>query len=127
MFEIIDFPLVSDSRGNLVYFQNSDQIPFKIKRVYLYFESDFNLFTNGYSFKEQDEVMVALNGGFDVTIQNFDGSSSKISINRKNQGLYLKSNTWRHIKNLSKGTIILFISNCEFKEEDIIKNIKDLN
>lgn len=32
--QIIDLPKIKDSRGNLSFFENSNQIPFDIKRTY---------------------------------------------------------------------------------------------
>ncbi len=32
--KIINFPKILDDRGNLSFFENSNQIPFDIKRVY---------------------------------------------------------------------------------------------
>jgi hypothetical protein len=32
--KVIDLPKVFDDRGNLSFFQNMDQLPFDIKRVY---------------------------------------------------------------------------------------------
>lgn len=122
--KIIEFPRILDSRGNLTFIQYPDQIPFKIKRVFWVYDVPSGEQRGGHAFKLQEEVIIALNGSFDVVITDLNGKTEKFSLNRSNYGLYLPPQTWRHIENFSTNSASLHLSSHSFFEEDYIRDFE---
>jgi hypothetical protein len=121
MHKIIQFPKILDSRGNLSFLENHNQIPFEIKRVFWTYDIPGGEIRGGHAYKTQDEIIIALSGSFDVVISNRNGEKEKINLNRSYFGLYLPANTWRHIENFSTNSLALHISSSKFDKSDYIR------
>lgn len=122
--KIIDFPKILDPRGNLTFIQNPTHIPFEIKRVFWLYDVPGGEIRGGHAFKEQDEVIIALSGSFDVVITEPDGSTKKFSLNRSYYGLYVPAQTWRHIENFSTNSVGFHLSSLEYNAKDYIRNFE---
>ena len=120
---LINFPKISDPRGNLTFLQHPDQIPFDIQRVFWTYDVPGGEIRGGHAYKEQEEVIIALSGSFDVIITNPDGNKEAISLNRSYYGLYLPPLTWRHMENFSTNALGLHISSKVFDEKDYIRDM----
>lgn len=122
---IIDFPKIQDPRGNLTFIQCPDQIPFEIQRIFWTYDVPGGGIRGGHAYFDQQEIIIALSGSFDVVITNSDGSIEKISLNRSYYGLYLPAKTWRHVENFSTNALALHISSKNFLKEDYIRDFED--
>jgi hypothetical protein len=122
--QIIEFPKISDPRGNLTFFENSNQIPFEIKRVFWIYDVPSGETRGGHAYHEQEEIIIALSGSFDVVLTNSDSELVKVSLNRPNYGIYLSPKTWRHMENFSTNSVALHISSKTFTEEDYIRDFE---
>ena len=121
-YKIIELPKIFDPRGNLTFLQCPQQIPFDIKRVFWTYDVPGGEIRGGHAYHKQEELIVALSGGFDVVITNGNGSLDKISLNRSYVGLYLPAQTWRHIENFSTNALGLHMSSMLFNENDYIRD-----
>jgi hypothetical protein len=121
---IIELPKIQDPRGNLTFFQHSEQIPFEIKRAFWTYDVPGGEIRGGHAYNKQEEIIIALSGSFDVIITNSDGSKAKYSLNRSYYGLYLPPKTWRHIENFSTNALALHVSSEIFMTEDYIRNFE---
>ena len=122
---IIDLPKIQDPRGNLTFLQYPNQIPFLIQRTFWTYDVPGGEIRGGHAYHEQEEVIIALSGSFDVVITNPDGSLEKFSLNRSYYGLYLPAKTWRHIENFSTNSLALHVSSKLFSLEDYIIDFED--
>lgn len=118
----LSLPKITDPRGNLTFLQFPEQIPFKIQRVFWTYDIPGGEKRGGHAYKEQQEVIIALSGSFDVMITTSSGEIEKISLNRSYYGLYLPPKTWRHIENFSTNALALHLSSTEFLESDYIRD-----
>jgi oxalate decarboxylase/phosphoglucose isomerase-like protein (cupin superfamily) len=118
---IINLPKILDKRGNLSFFENNNQIPFKIKRTYWIYDVPGGEFRGGHAYKENEEFIVALSGSFDVVL---DGGQGKevFSLNRSYYGLYVPRMYWREMINFSTNSLALIVSNTEYNETDYIRD-----
>jgi hypothetical protein len=121
---IFNFPKVFDPRGNLTFLQNSDQIPFKIQRVFWTYDVPGGEIRGGHAYFEQEEVIIALSGSFDVVVKNQNGDETKYSLNRSYYGIFIPALTWRHMENFSTNSLGLHLSSRAYKEEDYIRDFK---
>lgn len=122
----IDFPKISDPRGNLTFLQFPQQIPFQIKRVFWTYNVPGGEVRGGHAYKYQEEIIVALSGSFDVVVTDKEGNEKRIHLNRGYEGLYLPPRTWRHLENFSTNSVSLHVSSSEFLEEDYIRDIRKI-
>ena len=118
--KIIELPKILDPRGNLSFFENENQIPFKIKRTYWIYDVPGGELRGGHAFKKQNEFIVVLSGSLDVIV--FDGTEeNKYSLNRSYYGLYIPNGLWRHMENFATNTLALIVSSTSFDENDYIR------
>ncbi len=79
--KIIELPKFLDARGNLSFAEQNNHIPFEIKRTYWIYDVPGGEDRGGHAFKENQEVVIALYGAFDVVVD--DGSrQKKFELNR---------------------------------------------
>ena len=122
--KIINLPKIEDPRGNLTFIEEENHIPFKIKRVYWIYDVPGGQVRGGHAFKEQQELIVALSGSFDVIVD--DGKvKNSFSLNRSHYGLYVPSGLWRHMQNFSTNSVAIVISSTPFSESDYIREYSD--
>ena len=118
----IDLPKIEDPRGNLTFFEDSNQIPFKIERVFWTYDVPGGQKRGGHAYYKQNEFIVALSGSFDVVITHPNGEKEVHSLNRSYYGLYVPAKTWRHIENFSTNALSLHASDSPFDEGDYIRD-----
>ena len=120
---LIKIPVIEDSRGNLGFIQN-DILPFEFKRIYYLFDVPSNAFRGGHSHIEQHEILIALSGSFEVTLN--DGFKKEtFLLNKPNVGLHIPTGIWRELQNFSSGSVCLVLSSGIFIEEDYIRNFDE--
>jgi dTDP-4-dehydrorhamnose 3,5-epimerase-like enzyme len=121
--ELLQLPKIEDYRGNIAVVEK-DIIPFDIKRVYYLFDVPSTAKRGGHAHKEQLELLIPLSGSFDVVLK--DGKEEqKVTLNKPDKGLLIKSNVWRELENFSSGSVCLVISSGEFLEGDYIRDFED--
>lgn len=115
--KIINLPKFEDPRGNLSFIEEFKHIPFKIERTYWIYDVPGGQIRGGHAFKEQQELIVALSGSFDIEID--DGKEKKIfSLNRSYYGLYVSAGLWRQMQNFSTNSLALVLSSTHYNEND---------
>ena len=119
--KILKLPKFLDARGNLSFIEQENHIPFKIKRVYWIYDVPGGEKRGGHAYKENEELIVALSGSFDVIL---DGGKEKknFSLNRSYYGLYVPKGTWREMQNFSTNSLALILSSTEYDESDYIRD-----
>jgi dTDP-4-dehydrorhamnose 3,5-epimerase-like enzyme len=119
MPHIINLPKYEDPRGNLSFVEELKHIPFKIERTYWIYDVPGGQVRGGHAFKEQQELIVALSGSFDVMVD--DGKAKQtFSLNRSYYGLYLPAGLWRQMENFSTNSLALVLSSTHYNKQDYI-------
>lgn len=122
--EQVKLPQIFDPRGNLTFLQYPDQIPFEIKRVFWTYDVPGGEIRGGHAFRQQQELIVALSGSFDVIITNENGEEIRTSLNRSYNALFLPKMTWRHLENFSTNAVALHLSDTDYLKEDYIRDFE---
>lgn len=118
---IIELPKFLDARGNLSFAENWKQIPFEIKRTYWIYDVPGGEDRGGHAFIENQEVVIALSGAFDVVVD--DGVTKKtFSLNRSYYGLYVPAGLWRTMENFSTNSFALEFGSVAYSAEDYIRD-----
>ena len=117
---LINLPVVEDARGNLAFIQEGF-LPFNFKRVYYLYDVPSSANRGGHSHLEQNELLIALSGSFEVIVD--DGLTKKsYFLNKPNIGLHITKGIWRELENFSSGAICLVLNSDVFKVEDYIRD-----
>jgi dTDP-4-dehydrorhamnose 3,5-epimerase-like enzyme len=118
--QLLEMPVIEDVRGNLAFIQNN-VLPFEMKRIYYLFDVPSNAFRGGHSHINQQEILIALSGSFEVVLD--DGFEKKMfHLNKPNMGLLIPTGIWRELQNFSSGAVCLVIASDVFDEADYIRN-----
>ena len=112
--KIIQLPKILDKRGNLSFFENSNQIPFDIKRTYWIYDVPAGELRGSHAFKKSHEFIIALSGSFDI-ILNDGNKEKKYSLNRSYNGVYVPNLLWRRLENCSTNSLALIVSSISYK------------
>lgn len=119
----VQIPTIEDLRGNLAVIQN-DILPFEFKRIYYLFDVPSTAYRGGHSHKNQHEILIALTGSFEVTLN--DGSNKKsYLLNKPNKGLHIPTGIWRELENFSSGAVCLVLASDIYIEEDYIRDYNE--
>lgn len=118
---IIEFPKITEPRGNLTFIESGRHIPFEIKRVYYLYDVPGGADRGGHAHKTLQQIIVAMSGSFDVTVD--DGiAQCKYHLNRSYYGLYICSMIWRQIDNFSSGSVCMVLASDFFDEKDYYRD-----
>jgi len=121
--QLLEIPVVADASGNLGIIQ-SDFLPFNFKRIYYLFDVPSTAFRGGHAHIDQQEVLIALSGSFEVTLH--DGVEKKrYLLNKPNIGLLIPKGIWRELENFSSGSVCLVLASDDFLEEDYIRDFDE--
>ena len=119
--KIIKIPRFLDERGNLSFVEQNNHIPFEIKRTYWIYDVPGGEDRGGHAFKENQEVVIALSGAFDVLVD--DGErQKKYELNRSYYGLYIPAGLWRTIENFSTNSFALEFGSVKYTAADYIRD-----
>lgn len=122
--KIINLPKVLDKRGNLSIVEEINHIPFKIERTYWIYDVPGGEKRGGHAYKENQELIIALSGSFDVIIDN--GKEREVySLNRSFYGLLVPKGLWREMENFSTNSLALVLASTKYDENDYIYNYED--
>ncbi len=114
---IVDFPKISDPRGNLTFVEGGRHIPFDIQRVYYLYDVPGGAERGGHAHKGLQQLIVAMSGSFDVVLD--DGREKKrFHLNRSYNGLYVCPMIWRELDNFSSGSVCMVLTSKRYDEDD---------
>ncbi len=121
---LLEFPVITDPRGNLTFVEANRHIPFDIKRVYYLYDVPGGAERGGHAHKALQQVIVAMSGSFDVVLN--DGTRShRYHLNRSYYGLYVSSMIWREIDNFSSGSVCMVLASEFFDETDYYRDLNE--
>lgn len=122
--KLLQLPKILDDRGNLSFFENKNQVPFDIQRVYWIYDVPGGEFRGGHAYQDLQEVIIALSGSFDVVL-NDGKNEQKFSLNRSYTALYVPKMIWRHLENFSTNSLALIVTDKLFEEAQYIRDFQE--
>lgn len=123
--QVVNLPKITDPRGNLTYIQKGQGLPFEPKRVFWTFNVPSGSVRGGHAYRSQRELIVAINGAFDVVVKEPNGKEVSIRLDRGYKGLLLPPMTWRWMEEFSTNGMGLHLSNEEFDASNYIRDFRE--
>jgi dTDP-4-dehydrorhamnose 3,5-epimerase-like enzyme len=116
---LINLPKITDARGNLSVIEENQSLPFLVKRIFYLYNMPKGAKRGVHALKKTAEVVFALNGSFEVILD--DGIDRKtVLLSNPNVGLLIPPGVWRELTNFSPGTIVLALASEAFSKDDYI-------
>lgn len=111
-FNVINFPLFADRRGDLVPFELDENFPFPVKRVYLVTGNKGQI-RGGHAHLVEDEVFVAVSGTITALVNDGLGDQ-EVRLDTKNKALFVGKHCWHEFTNFSSDAVLLCFSSTHY-------------
>lgn len=118
---MLDLKTITDARGSLTVIE---RLPFDINRVYYLHHIDPHATRGGHAHKELRRLMVAVNGGFSVTIRDGKGYRD-IVLDDPTVGLQIEPLEWLELFNFTPDAVVLVLASHEHDEADCIRDFAE--
>jgi hypothetical protein len=123
-YKLIELPLRSDPRGNLVFAQEGDHIPFPVKRIFYIYDVPEGASRAGHAHRAQHQCLILLSGSCAVKID--DGARrSQVVLSSPRVALYVPPLTWLDIERFSAGSICLVLTSDVYTEGDYVRDYSE--
>ena len=118
---IYHLPRVGDRNGHLTALNNSEEIPFDVKRVFFLYDIPGGESRGAHAHRECHQFIVAAGGAFEVLVD--DGKTKRVvALNRPDRGLHIPPGIWASEINFSSGSNALVLASHEYDEADYIRD-----
>ena len=122
--KLISLPKISDKRGSLSFAESQRHLPFDIKRVFYLYDIAEGETRGSHAHKECHQFLIALNGSFDVLVD--DGDKKEVfHLIVPHIGLHIPPMLWATELNFSQGAICLVFASLPYDESDYIRDYGD--
>ena len=117
---VIELARNRHANGSLSVVDNGDDaMPFAVRRVFYLYDVPADAERGGHSHFTAQEMMVAVSGCFDVTLD--DGVQKRtFTLNRPYQALYIPTGLWRTLQNFSGGAVCMVLTSERYSEADYV-------
>ena len=128
--KIINFKVMGDERGSLIAFEENNNVPFDVKRVFYIYGTQTGIPRGQHAHYKAKQLLVAINGGCKVTLD--DGKEKKTyTLNKPNVGLYQEAFIWGVMHDFSEDCILMVFADTYYDESDYIRDynmfLKEVN
>ena len=118
---IIEFPKISEPRGNLSFIEGNRHVPFSIKRVFYVYDIPSGAIRGAHAHKSLKEMIFCVSGEVEVMLD--DGVNKKnVKLNRPWQGLFISQMTWISTGNFNPGTVYVVLASDYYDENDYFRD-----
>ena len=119
---VIELARNRHANGSLSVVDNGDDaMPFAVRRVFYLYDVPADAERGGHSHFTAQEMMVAVSGCFDVTLD--DGVQKRtFTLNRPYQALYIPTGLWRTLQNFSGGAVCMVLTSERYSEADYVRD-----
>lgn len=118
---LIELPWIVESRGNLCFGEVGRHVPFAVRRFFFIRDIPEGLVRGRHAHREQEQFVVAVSGGFDVTLT--DGTERRsFSLDAPWRALHIPAMVWGELMNFTPGAVALVLASGEYDEADYYRD-----
>ena len=103
----------------------SGLLPFEVARVFYIHGIPAGAERGGHSHHQDQELIIALRGSFNVCVDDGAGSVRSFRLDRADRGLYVPAGLWRTLDGFSDGAVCLTLITNRFSEADYVRGYDD--
>lgn len=119
--QLVDLPIVDDSRGRLSFAQYDDQLPFIPQRYFVVSDVPASQVRGGHAHRTTHQFLVCVKGSVLIVVD--DGrQSQEILLNSAAAGLYIPPKIWATQQNYSADALLLVLSSDAYDPEEYIRD-----
>lgn len=101
---------------------NTNTVPFEIKRVYYTYGTEKEIIRGHHAHKELEQLLICVYGEIEIQLDNGEGRTETIILNDPSRGLYVGPMMWHTMKWLKSDSILLVLASEHYDESDYIRN-----
>lgn len=120
----VDFHTLGDDRGQLIALEESQNLPFDVRRVYYMFDTTKGIKRGFHAHVKLEQVAVCLAGSCVIDVESLAGKES-FTLNDPRVGLYMGGLVWRELRDFSKGSVVMVAASEHYDEHDYIRNYQE--
>ena len=110
-----------DERGQLVALEESQDIPFEIKRVYYMYDTAQGIRRGSHAHKSLQQILICIHGKCKVMLDN--GKEKKVVyLEKPYEGLFISNNIWREMYDFTPDAVLMVLASDYYNEEDYIRD-----
>jgi len=118
---LLPFPLIPDSRGNLMFAEFPRHLPFQPKRFFVTYDVPVGSVRGEHAHKHLEQIIVCLKGSLAVTVD--DGKvREKCILDTPGAGLYIPPLTWGVQSEHTPNCIMLVLASDVYDESGYLRN-----
>jgi dTDP-4-dehydrorhamnose 3,5-epimerase-like enzyme len=117
--------VITDSRGELLVFENGKNIDFELKRLYIIKKNTLNLKRGFHAHKKLTQLLFCTSGSCEIITIDSDMVKKTHHLKSDNHGIIIYPLTWREIHNMSPDCVINVLCDKKFDPIDYIHKLKD--
>ncbi len=122
---LIDFKKLGTSEiGYISVFENNEQVPFKVERVFWTYYTPEDVVRGRHAHYKTEQILIAVAGRIIVNIEMPDGSKEIFTLDKPNIGLYVPPHCW-HTMQYSHSSAQLVLASTIYDEKDYIRKYED--
>lgn len=110
--------------GYISVAQYQELIPFEIKRVYWTYFTPNHIIRGNHAHKKLQQVIVAVSGIIDFTLEDPDGNKYEFVLDNPNKGIVIPKGYWRTIR-FSHSAVLLCLASENYDENDYIRDYSE--
>jgi hypothetical protein len=107
---LVSLPTVTNPQGDLTFVDGDRILPFAIRRAYYVHGIPETAVRGGHANKSNEQLLIALAGGFDVKLESQLGAASHFRLESPTEGLLIPRLHWIVIDNFEPGSICLALA-----------------
>ena len=119
--QLVDLPIVDESRGKLSFAQYDDHLPFIPQRFFVVSDVPAGQVRGGHAHRTTHQFLVCVKGSVSIVVD--DGrNSEEIVLKSAAAGLYIPPKIWATQQNYSSDAVLLVLSSDAYDPEEYIRD-----
>ena len=123
--KIINFKVMGDERGSLIALEENHNVPFDVKRVFYIYGTRGGVSRGQHSHYKTKQLLIAVNGGCIVTLDDGRNKKETYTLNKPNVGLLQDELIWGSMHDFSHDCVLMVLADSYYDDKDYIRNYAD--
>ena len=116
---------MGDERGSLIALEENHNVPFDVKRVFYIYGTQGGISRGQHSHYKTKQLLIAVNGGCIVTLDDGRNNKETYTLNKPNVGLLQDELIWGSMHDFSHDCILMVLADSYYDDKDYIRNYDD--